>query len=76
MPAPTKAAHKRSQRLGEVFAEVSFGFQAFRVDAPAAFGPALRAALKAGKPSLVEVDMEAVGPYATLFGGPVLDKRH
>jgi acetolactate synthase-1/2/3 large subunit len=54
----------------------TFGFEAFHVDAPAAFGPALRAALEAGKPSLVEVDMEAIGPYAAPFGGPVLDKSH
>ena len=54
----------------------TFGFEAFRVDSSAAFGTALRGALEAGKPSLVEVDMEAVGPYTVPFGGPVLDKRH
>ncbi len=54
----------------------TFGFEAFHVDAPAAFGPGLRAALEAGKPSMVEVDMEAIGPYAAPFGGPVLDKSH
>ena len=54
----------------------TFGFEASRVESTSAFGPALRAALEAGKPSLPEVDMETIGPYAVPFGGPVLDNKH
>jgi acetolactate synthase I/II/III large subunit len=34
------------------------------------FRPALEAALAAGGPALVEIDMAAIGPPAVAYGGP------
>ncbi|MBI4492082.1 MAG: thiamine pyrophosphate-binding protein [Chloroflexi bacterium] len=49
----------------------AFGAWARRVRAVEQFAPVLHAALQAGGPALVELDMAAIGPFATLFGGPV-----
>ena len=52
-----------------------FGYEGIQVKSTADFGAALEKALKSGGPSLIEVDMDAVGPYAVPFRGPILDKR-
>jgi acetolactate synthase-1/2/3 large subunit len=51
------------------FARV-MGLHFERVEKVEAFGGAMRSALASGRPSLVEVDMERIGPYPVPFGGP------
>ena len=48
----------------------AFGAWARRVRAIDDFRPALEAALEAGRPALVELDMAAIGPPAVAYGGP------
>ena len=53
----------------------AYGIPFARVRNASGFGPALEAALATKGPALVEVDMAAVGPYATAFGGPPTRKQ-
>jgi acetolactate synthase I/II/III large subunit len=48
----------------------AFGACARRVRTIGEFRPALEAALAAGGPALVEIDMAAIGPPAVAYGGP------
>lgn len=53
----------------ELFAR-SIGLPHERVSSPEAFAPALDRALAATGPCMIEVDMNAIGPFAEAFGGP------
>jgi acetolactate synthase-1/2/3 large subunit len=48
----------------------SIGLAHQKVEAAEAFGPAFAAALERKGPSMIEVDMTAIGPYAHRFAGP------
>jgi acetolactate synthase-1/2/3 large subunit len=48
----------------------SMGYQAKRVGSPVEFVTELDEAIQRRKPSLIVVDMNAVGPMAKPFGGP------
>lgn len=48
----------------------SIGLAHTKVSAAEAFGPAFAAALKRQGPTMIEVDMTAIGPYAHRFAGP------
>lgn len=47
----------------------ALGVEAERVDSSAGYGKALRAALEAGQPYLIEVDLASVGPMARPYTG-------
>jgi acetolactate synthase-1/2/3 large subunit len=46
------------------------GFEAERIGSPEEFVAELEAAVARRKPSMIVVDMNAVGPMAKPFGGP------
>ncbi len=48
----------------------AFGLNGYRVKSLEEFRPALEAALASGQPSLIEIDMGAIGPFAAPFAGP------
>ncbi|MCU1806070.1 thiamine pyrophosphate-binding protein [Cytobacillus firmus] len=48
----------------------SMGFASARIGSPEEFGSELEKAVERRKPSMIVVDMEAVGPMAKPFGGP------
>lgn len=48
----------------------SMGFDTVKIGSPEAFVTELEKAVAARKPSMIVVDMEAVGPMAKPFGGP------
>jgi acetolactate synthase-1/2/3 large subunit len=48
----------------------SMGFDATRIGSPAEFVTVLEKAVNTKNPSMIVVDMEAVGPMAKPFGGP------
>jgi acetolactate synthase-1/2/3 large subunit len=54
----------------------SMGLRHCRVESRAQFAGVLREAFARPGPVLVEVDMNAVGPYATAFAGPPTRKEH
>jgi acetolactate synthase I/II/III large subunit len=51
----------------------AFGLNGYRVRALEEFRPALVAALASGQPSLIEIDMAAIGPFAVPFAGPATE---